>query len=311
MEEKPLISILIPVYNTEKYIRRCIESAMCQSYDNLEIVVVDDGSKDSSLSIIQELANKDKRIKEYSKTNEKNIAKTRNYLLERVNGKYFTFLDSDDYLNKNHILNLYNNMVKYDSDISVCGYFINFFRWKRFSLGIRNGSMNKDDLLGNVIITTKFNVSLWNKLFKSELASDLRFDETIKTGEDIIFCYNYLKMSNKLSYTKKKSYNYYLRPGSEIHQKFSDKHVSYIDGLYELMMNEENELYKSVLKAVISISSAFLVFKMKRAHYDNQEMIDKCKKYAKEYKKDLFSNPYTAGFYKFGYRLLNLICLKK
>ena len=307
MEKEPLISILIPVYNTEKYIKRCIESAMNQSYQNIEIVVVDDGSKDNSLKIIKDLANKDSRIKVYSKENENNLAKTRNYLMDRINGEYYTFLDSDDYLNKNHIKNLYNNLKKYDSDIAVCGYFINFLRWKRCSLGFRSGYYNKDDAIGNLILTSKFNVSLWNKLYKSEYSKDLRFDESIRTGEDIIFCYNYLKRCNKLSYTKKKSYNYYIRPGSEIHQKFSDKHIGYLDGLYELSLKEENELYKEILEGVISISSAFLVFKMKRAHYRNDDLKNKFINYAKEYKKSLFANKYTWWFYKFGYKVLSIL----
>lgn len=311
MNDLPLISILIPVYNTQKYVKSCLLSILNQTYKNIEVIVVDDGSTDDSLKVINEVAATDSRIKVFHKENEKNIAKVRNFSLSKMSGQYFTFIDSDDYINKNHILNLYTSMIEYDSDISVCGIFINFIRAKRFSLGIRKGVIrDKSELISKYFLTTKFSVSMCNKLFRYDIGKDLRFDESIKTGEDVLFCFNYLKRCNSLSYTKKRSYNYYMRPGSEIHQKFSSKHVSYVFGLEKLIEEEKNKLFSDILKGVTCISCAFLLFKMKRANFKEKDLIDKCNKYAKEYKNELLGNKYTCLLYRFGWHLFKLICIR-
>ena len=100
MEQK--VSIVVPVYNVEKYLKRCVDSLIEQSYSNLEILLVDDGSKDSSLSICKEYELKDSRIRVFHKENE-GLGLTRNYGIERATGEYITFVDSDDYLTSDAI----------------------------------------------------------------------------------------------------------------------------------------------------------------------------------------------------------------
>ena len=103
IENAPLISVLVPMYNTQKTIKRCINSIIKQTYTNLEIVLLDDGSVDNTYNIAKTFADVDKRIKLLTKPNEKNLAKTRNYLLENYTGDYIVWVDSDDVLHKKYV----------------------------------------------------------------------------------------------------------------------------------------------------------------------------------------------------------------
>ncbi len=118
----PLISVIVPVYNVEKYLDRCVESIVTQTYKNLEIILVDDGSRDNSGIICDNWAKKDSRIKVYHKQNS-GAGDTRNYGVEKAIGKYIAFVDSDDVIAENYFEVLYNNLLQNSADISCCDYF--------------------------------------------------------------------------------------------------------------------------------------------------------------------------------------------
>lgn len=117
--DEALISIIIPIYKVEKYLRRCLDSVLCQTYKNLEIILVDDGSPDRCGKICDEYAQSDSRIKVYHKDNG-GLSDARNYGVERAHGDYITFIDSDDYVAPNYIEYLYILIDKYKAEISVC-----------------------------------------------------------------------------------------------------------------------------------------------------------------------------------------------
>ena len=116
-----LISVIIPIYKVEAFLFRCVESVMRQTYENIEIILVDDGSPDNCPGMCDELALKDKRIKVYHKENG-GLSDASNYGVERAHGKYIAFIDSDDYISDDYIEYLYNMLKKNDADISCCGY---------------------------------------------------------------------------------------------------------------------------------------------------------------------------------------------
>ena len=118
MSEQPLISVIVPVYNVEKYLRPCVESILEQTYKNIEVILVNDGSTDKSKAICLELAEKDKRISFYEKANS-GLSDTRNVGLEKATGDYILFVDSDDLLSFNAIESLYKLCKKYNADIAV------------------------------------------------------------------------------------------------------------------------------------------------------------------------------------------------
>ena len=117
MQSKEMVSIIIPVYNVEKYIVECLESVVNQTYENLEIILVNDGSTDNSKEICLEYAQRDQRIKLYSKENG-GLSSARNYGLSKVTGNYVFFLDSDDYLVTDTIENLLNMLINTNADVS-------------------------------------------------------------------------------------------------------------------------------------------------------------------------------------------------
>lgn len=116
-----MISIIIPVFNVENYVGKCIESVLNQTYRNLQIILVDDGSTDSSGQICEEYAKKDSRILCFHKENG-GLSDARNFALDKAKGKYISFIDSDDFVSKKYIDILYNNLVESDADISICNF---------------------------------------------------------------------------------------------------------------------------------------------------------------------------------------------
>ncbi|MVX64183.1 glycosyltransferase [Clostridium chromiireducens] len=118
----PLVSVIVPVYNAEKYIEKCIKSILNQSLFDIEIIIINDASLDNSLIICEKLASKDQRIKIFDNTSNKGVAYSRNLGLDNVNGKYIGFVDADDYIDLDMYEQLYRQAIKYDADIVECGF---------------------------------------------------------------------------------------------------------------------------------------------------------------------------------------------
>lgn len=171
------ISIIVPVYQVEKYIRQCIESILAQTFTDFELILVDDGSKDNSGKICDEYAAKDKRIRVIHKENG-GLSDARNNGLDKAVGKYFMFVDSDDYIAPKMAECLYNNILKEDADIAICNYRYVFENGEKdFS------TENKAEVLdGAEIFYNRKNernygfwTVAWNKLYKAEAFKNKRF----------------------------------------------------------------------------------------------------------------------------------------
>ena len=121
METTPLISIVVPVYNVEKYLKKCILSLCNQTYENIEILLIDDGSTDNSAIICDEAEKNDDRIKVLHKTNQ-GLSSARNEGIKLASGNFIAFVDSDDYIENDMMELLYKNIMMYDAEISACGY---------------------------------------------------------------------------------------------------------------------------------------------------------------------------------------------
>ena len=118
---KPVISVVVPVYNAETFLDKCIQSIVNQTYKNIEVILLDDGSTDKSLDVCKNFAKTDKRIKVIHKKNS-GAADSRNLGVQKAIGEYVTFVDSDDYIDQNMIAALYDNMKKYAAEVSICNY---------------------------------------------------------------------------------------------------------------------------------------------------------------------------------------------
>ena len=193
-----MISIIIPVFNAEKYINRCIKSVVDQSYSELEIIVVNDGSIDNSLFICELLATQDRRIKVISQDNG-GVSKARNTGLRLAKGEYVMFLDSDDYMLPEMCKTMLDVLHKKQADCVICG-----IQEPEGGLWCPQKSMDYstlEDFKKDFIyqLNTELLSPCWNKIFKRQLITNL-FNEDISFGEDLIFDLEYLSNCTRLSF---------------------------------------------------------------------------------------------------------------
>lgn len=205
------LSVIVPVYNGEKYIQECLKSIVNQSYRDLQIIVVNDGSKDNTELVIKNLLNKDSRIELINKKNG-GVSSARNLGLSYVKKEFVTFVDSDDTLD----LDMYELLMKYadnnEYDIIHCGY----KRINEVGTKLVNGTssitiQNTHEATECIIRGKMFVGALWNKVYKSNLFNNIRFDESIKINEDILINYELFKKSRKSIFIDEPKYNYFER----------------------------------------------------------------------------------------------------
>lgn len=202
------ISIIVPIYNAEKYIEKCIESLINQTKKELEFILVNDGSTDNTEELIKKY--KDKRIK-YFKNKNQGIGKTRNFGIEKSNSKYIMFLDSDDYLDPKACELLYNKAVKENLDVVICDY-IKLIGKDLNPVIIED--FKNTTLKNKPSLIRKVNLSPWNKIYKSELIkkNNIKFIENLKY-EDVPFVIESLEKANKIGKVNK-CLNYYVIHGN-------------------------------------------------------------------------------------------------
>jgi len=224
------ISIIVPVYNSEQYLSRCLNSLINQTFDDIEVICINDGSADNSLQILNEYAKKDKRIKVFSQENA-GPAKARNVGLENASGEYIMFCDTDDWYENNMCEKMFHAIATNDVDCVMCH---TNFTWedqldyRKISDTYYNPVMEgiiKDDLY-------KINVLLWNKIFKKSLIE--QYHITFPTGfkhDDDCFWFKYSFFNRGMLIIQDKLYNYVIRKNSIMDDYFLGKQASYLDRL--------------------------------------------------------------------------------
>lgn len=208
-----MVSILVPVYNSAPYLQKCVGSIAGQSYTDLQIVLINDGSTDDSWDIMQELARQDKRIEIYSQPN-CGVAATRNRLLEKVRGDFVLFVDSDDWIEPNTIEILLQEQEKEDYDIVA---------FQLTSPKPHDEHYNREEVVKRFLEHNVFRGSLCDKLVKADLYNGLRIDQTVSYGEDALLVWQVLQRVNKVSVLGKVLYFYRVNDNSLSHQSFNGK----------------------------------------------------------------------------------------
>ncbi len=233
-----LITIIIPVYNVETYLPRCIESIITQTYEKLEIILVDDGSTDASGAICDNYANRDKRIIVIHKPNG-GLSDARNVGIDRLKGKYVTFVDSDDWVEKNYVEYLYSLITEYKADISACDF--NYIDKNKhlFNSPGNNGDIsvwNRKEAISRLLTgklpTTSASLKLYNSRFFNE---DLIRFPVGKLYEDIPVAYEILLKSDKVVFGNKALYNYFFRFGSISKSDFTPKCMDALENFQSVM----------------------------------------------------------------------------
>ena len=209
------ISIIVPVYNTGKYLWRCLESLINQTFTDLEIIWVDDGSSDNSLNILKEYVQKDERIKVFTQENQ-GPGVARNLALQKATGEFVMFCDSDDFYELEMCEKMYNAIQENDVDLVECNSNVIKEDCKRevvMSRYCQIKCQGKQNITKKIRL--KVNVVLWNKIFKKSIIDeyDIRFPD-FASAEDNAFIYKYILVSKKMFFLSDKLYNYILRANS-------------------------------------------------------------------------------------------------
>lgn len=228
MYDNPKISVIVPVYNVEEFLPRCVESVLCQTYDNYEMILVDDGSTDSSSDICDLYAQKNDKIKVYHKPNS-GLADARNFGLEHSVGDYVLFLDSDDfYTDENMFFSLLDNIG--DADV-LCFNYVRHSGKNKVSVLPKTEAGRVENILNQNISPSVFTSSACMKLVKRKILHEnqIGFDKGIY-GEDIAWSAKLLACTENIFYTGKVYYAYRVRPGS-ITKSVSLKHIYDLDNI--------------------------------------------------------------------------------
>lgn len=244
-----LVSIIVPVYNCEKYMEACIESILIQSYDNIEVIIIDDGSTDNTYNIIKEYINKDKRIK-YFKQENLGPSIARNRGIEKANGEYLIFIDSDDFIEKIYVEKLVNEIKGKNFDIVCCGY-IDKSKYGVVKLNdfwINKYELNKKEFLS--CICNGVGGVLWAKIFSKDIIIEnkIRMDPKIFMSEDLIFILEYCKYINRIGVINECLYHYnrlnYSSISSNIDINYLENYVLLINKISELLTELKFDFHK-------------------------------------------------------------------
>ena len=249
-----LISVIIPVYNVEKFLPYSLDRVINQTYKNLEIILINDGSTDNSKAICKQYEEKDNRIKLINQKNQ-GAAVARNTGLDNASGKYIGFVDSDDVISLEFYTGLYKLLKETDSDISECAS-VQISEDDLFNKNYKFDNIDNIDFIttnslgalnrinSEEIYITGKSIVVWNKLYKRQLFNDIRFPIG-KKYEDDLTTYKIFNKINKLASTEKVLYNYVQRKNSLMHKEFSMDRLEALEVFdnYEHFFKEYNNRY--------------------------------------------------------------------
>lgn len=238
------ISVIVPIYNVEKYLEKCIDSIINQTYKNLEIILVDDGSTDSCSKICKEYEKIDKRIKVIYKENG-GLSDARNAGLKIATGDYIGFVDSDDYIEKS----MYEKMLSvFDSRIDIVECGVNYVYTNEINYGDSIGNdfrLNTEEALEELILERKLSQTVWNKLYRKICILGILFEKG-KINEDEFWTYQVFSRAKNIFRLNENLYFYVQRKGSIMKEEYSIKRLDCIEGRYK-RLQYINKNYKKLI----------------------------------------------------------------
>lgn len=249
------VSVIVPIYKVEKYLNKCIQSIVNQTYDNLEILLIDDGSPDNCPKICDEWAEKDKRIKVFHKKNG-GLSDARNFGIIKATGTYIYFIDSDDYIHEEMIATLYNDIIETHSDMSCVNYLKVTENQENIKLVLESEREILSPLEAHKLSfsTTKFGNYVWNKLYKKELFDNIQFPIS-KKMEDLAIMYLLIDKCKQICFNNVSLYFYVQREGSILSNPNSslmfDK-MEFTIQKYVFLKNKYDFIYENELVTLAS-----------------------------------------------------------
>ncbi len=287
--KKELVSIIVPVYNVEKYLDKCIETLIHQTYQNIEIILIDDGSTDSSRKKANDWKKQDSRIKMIHQ-NHQGVSSARNKGINLAKGKYIIFIDADDYTDKDLIEKLANKIETTNSDLSVCGFYYVNKEIKSSTLYNQTlKEMDQKTFLDN-ICKEYYKGYLWNKLLIKEKIGTLRFDENKKICEDLLFIVKYTLNCQKISYIPESLYYYVNHQNSTMDSIDNHKRLQQLLAIEEIIdiikKETTSSIYHKLENDSILIGKSLLYQYQKEKTTQNQKTIETLKNLMTKYRKD-------------------------
>ena len=230
---KILVSIIVPIYNIEKYLERCIESLIKQTHKNIEIWLIDDGSTDNSRKICDEWMDNDSRINVIHKKNG-GVSSARNVGLNNCKGEYVVFVDADDYVKENYIEVLLNSAVENNCEMAIVNFIEKYSdgREKKVGYTTKSKLLNRKEFLDNLCNKNSYKSGPFNKIFlrKIIVENNILFDENVFYGEDLFFIVEFSQKIERFFYEYDEHlYYYYCREGSATRTTFNYRTASYIN----------------------------------------------------------------------------------
>lgn len=314
--EQPMISIIVPVYKVEKYLKRCVDSILTQTYQNMEVILVDDGSPDNCGVICDKYKEMDNRVVVIHKENG-GLSDARNAAIPLAKGDYISFVDSDDWISPYYVEHLYEAVAKCDADMGI-SWFENVFEKKKLQSNPEELLSNYENLtaeecLEKLLYQNGVEVCAWGKLYKTELIKDLRYPVG-KLYEDIPVTYEVVKRSKKISVIGNIDYYYFQRTNSIQNIAFNVRKMDGIEHCHNMMKAVEVDFprLKNAAECRYFSTVCNILFQIKEQKYENikrtlwNEII--------KYRKDVLLNikarkkaRFAAGISYMGYNVLRYI----
>lgn len=240
--EKDKVSIIVPVYNVEKYVEKCLNSLISQSYKNIEIILIDDGSKDNSGKICDEYKRKDSRIKVVHKENA-GVSEARNSGIQKVTGEYLCFVDADDFVMNDYIEYMHQLIVKDSSDIAICTKMFSNFNEKQTSDEMIENLDGENSVIR--ILNYRMPIGVYSRIFKKDLIDDnrIRFLKDIYMGEGFNFNVACFQKAKKVIISNYKVYYYRRDNVTSATSNFSIKKCE--NSLYAMKIMNNNLLIRT------------------------------------------------------------------
>ena len=268
---QPLISIIVPVYNVEKYINRCVDSIVKQTYENIEIILVNDGSSDRSGCLCDEWVKRDNRIKVLHKENS-GPSETRNMGVEIAAGDYISFIDSDDYVSNDYISSLYHSIIESKADIACCNYTSvhttdveDVFYKGKTGFRIISGKSACSEMYEPE--KSVYYCVLWGKLFKPEIVKSFPLPVG-KVHEDSATTFKYLYSAEKVSVSDEVLYAYYQNEKSIMHVRSENRRPDSLwakmQQVYFFEEKHEKELLSKALDQIVDFYVSRAIIDQKR-----------------------------------------------
>ncbi len=304
------VSIIVPVYNVEKYIDKCLSSLVNQTLKDIEIIVVDDDSPDNSKTIIDKYVKKyPKKVRYFHKENG-GQGSARNLGLSKAKGDYIAYVDSDDYIEPDMMEKMYNKAIQDNSDIVICGN-------REVDTSGKELNINLSTVYNNPIIDSIYgNMAVWNKIYKKDILKDMLFREKL-WYEDIDFTTKLILSTDKISFINEPLYNYLVRSGSTMNNKNYKRNLELLNAFDEMIKYfKSKKTYKKNYDELefiafyhIYVMGIGRIISIDAPMKDKKEIIDAYKKYMNDHFKTFRKNKYIKYMSrnrKIVYRLIDL-----